>query len=313
MKRSYSVRLVLALALALPAAALVPAAAFANLSLGQILPQARDGDARAAYMAGMMYAFGQGVRQNVSEGARWLGESARRGLPQAMVSLASLYDVGQGVPLDTARAHALREQAAGLGDPTARGQLDDNRRLRGQADFRRASVLTDLHMEQAAVPYARRAAAQGSANAQLLLGRAYQFGSGVPRDYGQAVALYRQAVDGGLPEGARHLAYMYEFGLGVRPDRAKALTYYDRAAAGGLSKARQAAANLRSPDYYRSQGGGGRGGSGGYGSGSGSSADNNGQACANRGGTMSYGSCQVYGGGSYTKVDPNTGQREGPE
>ena len=177
-----------------------------------------------------------------------------------MTSLASLYDVGQGVPLDPARAHALREQAARLGEAVARGQLADDRRMRGQADFRRASVLTDLNMEAAAVPYARRAAAQGSANAQLLLARAYQFGAGVPRDYGQAFAFYRQAADGGLAEGARGLAYLYEFGLGVRVDRAKALVYYDQAAAGGLSKARQAAANLRSPDYDQPRGGGRSGG-----------------------------------------------------
>ena len=289
-------------------AALVGISALAaNPSFRDALAAARRGDIRAEYMTGMMYAFGQGTRQDVAEGARWLSESARGGLPQAMTSLASLYDVGQGVPLDPTRASALREQAARLGEATARGQLADDRKMPGQADFRRASVLTDLNMEAAAVPYARRAAAQGSVNAYLLLARAYQFGSGVPRDYGQAFKFYRQAADGGLAEGSRGLAYLYEFGLGVRVDRAKALAYYDRAAAGGLSKARQAAANLRSPDYDQPRGGGGT--SGGSNSSGGDNSDNNAsQACANRNGVMHYGDCDVYNGSGYTRVDPQTGQ-----
>jgi len=42
---------------------------------------------------------------------------------------------------------------------------------------------------------------------------------------------------------------MYEFGMGVDVDRKQALKYYDRAAARGSTIAKQAAANLRSPDY----------------------------------------------------------------
>lgn len=284
----------------------------ANPSFRDTLAAARRGDVRAEYMTGMMYAFGQGTRQDVEEGARWLSESARGGLPQAMTSLASLYDVGQGVPVDIARASALREQAARLGEATARGQLADDRKMPGQADFRRANVLTDLNMEAAAIPYARRAAAQGSVNAYLLLARAYQFGAGVPQDYGQAFKYYRQAADGGLAEGARGLAYLYEFGLGVRVDRAKALAYYDRAAAGGLSKARQAAANLRSPDYDQPRGGGSRTSGGSNNSGGGNTDNNSSQACANRNGVMHYGNCDVYNGSGYTRVDPQTGQ-ENPQ
>jgi uncharacterized protein len=70
---------------------------FANPSLRQTLPAAQAGDARAQYIAGMTYLFGQGTRQNIAEAARWLGLSARAGIPQAMVALASLHDVEQGV------------------------------------------------------------------------------------------------------------------------------------------------------------------------------------------------------------------------
>ena len=236
----------LAAALMLP----VPYAA-ANPSLPEALQAANAGDARAQYMVGMMYMFGQNTRQDIAEGARWLERSVRAGIPQAMVALAALYDVGQGVPEDPKYATQLREQAARTGDPTARGQIADDRRLRGQADFRRASVLTDLKLFNEAVPYARRAADAGSANAQLLLGRAYHFGLGVNRDLPEAVHWFRKSAAGGLADGARALAYTYEFGLGQNADRGKALTYYDQAAKLGSEKARIAAANLRSPDYDR--------------------------------------------------------------
>jgi TPR repeat protein len=304
MNQSKLLRFAAALAVAVPAT-MVPAPAYANPSISEALSAARNGDSRAAYIAGMMLMFGQGTRQNITEGARWLDQSARAGLLQAMVSLAALYDLGQGVPLDRERAASLRQQAARAGDPTARGQIDDDRRMPGQADFRRASVLTDLHMESAAIPYARRAAAQGSANAQLVLGRAYQFGSGVPRDFAQAVQFYRQAATSGMPEGARHLAYMYEFGLGVRVDRRQALVYYDRAAAGGLSKARQAAANLRSPDYDQRPSAPGGSASGNTNGSSNSKID----YCENRGGTTDVNNnCQVYHSDGYQRIDPNTGQ-----
>jgi uncharacterized protein len=242
----------------------------ANPSLAQALQSAKAGDVRSQYIAGMMYMFGQGTRQNLPEAVRWLTASANGGLPHAMVALAALYDVGQGVSFDPARALQLRQQAARLGNPTAQGQLSDDRRLRGQADFRRASVLTDLQMYTEALPYARRAAAAGSANAEFLLGRAYHFGLGIAVDLPEAVRWYRASSEAGLADASRGLAYMYEFGLGVKANRAMALKYYDKAAAGGSTLARRAAANLRSPDYDRpanySGGGGTTGGrcSGGY-------------------------------------------------
>ena len=239
-------RIILSLtfALALPGLSLA-----ANPSLGETLPAARSGDARAQYRVGMMYMFGQGTSQNVSESAQWLERSAQSGMPHALGALANLYDVGQGVPFDPARATALRQQAARAGNSTAEGQLADDQRMPGQRDARRASVLMDLKMPVAAIPYARRAAQAGSGNGQVLLGWMYHFGVGMPVNLTEAVRLYRQSANNNFPEGNRAMAYMYEFGLGVAPNRATALQYYDRATAGGSALAKRAAANLRSPDY----------------------------------------------------------------
>ena len=220
-----------------------------NPSLNEALAGARAGDARAQYIAGMMYMMGQGTRQNLPESARWLERSAQAGMPQALGALANLYDIGQGVPFDATRATRLREQAVRAGNTTAKGQLADDRGMPGQRDFRRASVLMDLKMTGAAIPYAKRAAEAGSGNAQVLLGWMNHFGQGTPVNLAEAVRLYGQSAGNGHPEGNRAMAYMYEFGLGVTANRTTALRYYDRAAAGGSALARRAAANLRSPDY----------------------------------------------------------------
>ena len=222
-----------------------------NPKLSDALRAANSGDARAQFVVGMMYVTGDGASQDISRGAEWLEKSARGGVQPAMVSLSNLYDVGAGVSVDTARATQLRQRAADLGNNIARGQIDDDRRMPGQHDFRRANTLVDLKLYTEALPFAQRAAAEGSVNAGLLLGRAYHFGIGTKVNLTEAVRWYRQSADRGLEDGQRHLAYMYEFGLGIPPDRKMALLYYDRSAAQGDALAKRAAANLRSPDYDR--------------------------------------------------------------
>lgn len=231
-------------------ACLQPAFA-ANPSFAEALRGANAGDRGAQYIAGTMYLFGDGTRQNIVEGARWLERSARAGLPQASIALANLYDVGQGVPFDPEKAAQMRQQLAQAGNEFVRAQMNYDRTHPGQLDFRRASTLTDLQQYGAALPYAKRAAAAGNKNAQFLLGRAYHFGLGTVVNLAEAARLYRAAAENGLADGAWGLGYMYEWGLGVPVDHAKALVYYDRAAAGGREKAARAAANLRSPDYYQ--------------------------------------------------------------
>jgi uncharacterized protein len=234
----------------------------ANPPFGDALRRAKDGDAGSQYVAGMMYLFGQGTRPDAAEGARWIQSSARLGLPQALVALAALHDIGHGVPLDAGKATQLRQQAADAGNSTAKAQLEADRRLPGTRDFRRADALTDFKRYADALPYAKRSAEAGSPDGQELLARAYLLGRGTARNYAAALELFKKADAAGTAAGARGLAYIYEFGVGVNVDRKLALKYYDRAAARGSVIAKQAAANLRSPDYDQpppASGGGGGG------------------------------------------------------
>jgi TPR repeat protein len=221
----------------------------ANPAFADALRSARAGDTRSQYIVGMMYLFGDGTRANASEGARWLEASAKTGMPQALVGLAVLYDIGHGVALDVNRATQLRQQAANMGNPTARAQIEADRTMPGTHDFRRADALTDFKRFEDAFPYAKRSAEAGSPDGQELLGRAYLLGRGTAKNLAAAVELFRKADAAGTAAGSRAMGYVHEFGYGVAVDRKQALKYYDRAAARGSSIAKQAAANLRSPDY----------------------------------------------------------------
>ena len=58
----------------------------------------------------------------------------------------------------------------------------------------------------------RKAAVQGAANAQFLLGDLYESGQGVPQDYTQAAAWYRKAAEQGQAEAQFGFGGLYLFG-----------------------------------------------------------------------------------------------------
>lgn len=231
----------------------------ANPSLQQALSRAQAGDAGAQYTAGMMYLMGQGTQQDFVQARRWIGASAKAGLPQAMVALANLTDVGLGGPQDTEHAKELRQQAAKAGDPTARGQLEEERKFPGQAEFRRAATLVNLRQVQPALAHAQRAADLGNPNGLFLMGWFHHGGNGVPVNLAAARAFYLKAAERGHSEAARGYAFMHEFGQGGPVDRKTALMYYDKSAAAGNALAKRNAANLRSPDYDAKPAAGGGG------------------------------------------------------
>jgi TPR repeat protein len=77
------------------------------------------------------------------------------------------------------------------------------------------------------------AAQSGFAPAQNALGLMYQYGSGVPIDYGKAVHYFQLAANAGYPDAESNLGIMYYYGLGVAVDRKLAFNCFEQAAIGG--------------------------------------------------------------------------------
>ena len=85
---------------------------------------------------------------------------------------------------------------------------------------------------QAGVWY-RKAAEQGLAEGQSILGTLYRDGQGVPQDYAQAAAWYRKAAEQGNSDAQTNLGILYFNGQGVPQDYTQAAIWYRKAAEQG--------------------------------------------------------------------------------
>jgi hypothetical protein len=85
----------------------------------------------------------------------------------------------------------------------------------------------------------RRAADQGDARAQAMLGSMYRSGWGVKRDYAQALLWNQKAADAGISDAQLNLGVMYANGEGVTRDIGRATEWVTKAAAQGDKDAQQ--------------------------------------------------------------------------
>lgn len=147
-------------------------------------PLAEEGDERAQYYLGIMYANGEGVPENDRQAAYWFRKSARQGNSQSQYHLGMMYANGEGVPEDDTQAVYWFRKSARQGD--ARAQFN----LGVMYEFGEGVPEDDRQ----AMNWYQQAAEQGHARAQFGLGRMYADGAGVPRDNVQAYAWFNLAA-----------------------------------------------------------------------------------------------------------------------
>ena len=88
----------------------------------------------------------------------------------------------------------------------------------------------------------RKAADQGDAVAEFLLGNQYAFGKGVPQDYSEAMRWFRKAAEQGHPRAMHDLGVIYAKGLGVPHDYVRAHMWFSLSATQGEQRAVKALA-----------------------------------------------------------------------
>lgn len=103
-----------------------------------------------------------------------------------------------------------------------------------------------------AVDWFRKAADQGLADAQTMLGIAYDTGKGVGQDDVAAASWYRKAADQGNVHAQSQLGLMYEKGRGVAQDYVAAASWYRKAAERGDPLAQCYARRLTGDLYVHS-------------------------------------------------------------
>ncbi|MGH6896894.1 MAG: trypsin-like peptidase domain-containing protein [Geminicoccaceae bacterium] len=169
-------------------------------ALRHLLPCAEAGNAIAQFNLGLMYDLGEGVPQDSAEAARWYHRAARQGDAPAQYNLGVMYAHGEGVPQDDAEA----------------------------------------------VRWYRMAADQGHAKAQNNLGLMYENGRGVAQDHAEAMRWYRIAADNGDVQAQFNLGVAYYYGEGVPQDDVLAYMWSNLAAARAPSgELRRRATELR--------------------------------------------------------------------
>ncbi len=94
-------------------------------ALGEWLPAAREGDARAQTWVGVMHGEGKGVARDYQAAVRWLGRAASQGYSEAEFRLGVIHEFGHGVAEDKARARAYYEGAANHGHVEAQIRLGE--------------------------------------------------------------------------------------------------------------------------------------------------------------------------------------------
>ncbi len=99
------------------------------------------------------------------------------------------------------------------------------------------SDIPDSRYTPEAIAEIRSKAEAGNAQAQVVLGQAYEEGNGVPKNEVTAATWYRKAAEQGNAEGQNNLGIMYRMGSGVDQDKAEAVRWYLKAAKQGYGNA----------------------------------------------------------------------------
>lgn len=195
---------------------------------------AANGNVEALAILGQMYMSGsQGVPQDYARARRYFRQAAAKGNASGLFNLGLMYWQGLGV--------AKRQEKALTYFEAAR-----------QAGHMKAGRYIGLYHEQhgndaLAVEDYRQAAQAGDITSQYYLGRAYELGKGIPRDYAQAMAWYTQSATRGdsvASDGMVGLASLYEHGEGVPTDLTHAKALYEQAAQLGNANAQAALKRL---------------------------------------------------------------------
>lgn len=161
--------------------------------------RAKNGDAVAEYRLGVLYALGQGVKQDYTHAAQLFKAAANGGVAEAQYNVAVMYSEGMGVKRDPVEAVNWYEKAAEQGNANAAFNL-------GVAYSNGAGVQQSM---PEAARWFRRAAAAGVINAQFNLGLLYERGEGVPPSLIEAYAWYAAAAargDQGAAQRRDHIA-----------------------------------------------------------------------------------------------------------
>ncbi len=187
---------------------------------------ADQGDAQARFNLGICYKEGLGVPKDKIIAFGHFHQAANQGHATSQYFLGIYYAEGKDIPKDEIKALEYLQKAAGQGNKSAQNFLHS-----------RSNQLVGTNKGNCAAEYYQKAADEGCARAQYILGGFYAKGEVVPKDEIKAIEYYQKAANQRDPGAQYHLGACYEKGLGIPKDEIMAAKYYQKAAYQGHAAA----------------------------------------------------------------------------
>ena len=187
----------------------------------QYLEQATDlGNKYAPNHLGHMYDDGEGVPSDYAKAMYYFRLAAQRGNVESVGNIGWLFDKGRGVAKNEDSAVKYYTISAEAGEAFAQNNLGVILRNRGQ------------YAE--AIAWLEQADEKGNKHAPNTLGKIYEKGQGVDRNYSRAVQYYRVAVARGNNNAMANLGWAWSHGYGMPANIDSAIEWYTRAARAGV-------------------------------------------------------------------------------
>ena len=163
---------------------------------------AQQGDAKAQYNVGLMYALGKGERPSKTEAMRWYEKAARLGNAKAQYNLARRYHAKADTGIQSAyeKAKYWYEKAVENNITKAYNNLAALDAKQGQGEADKEKIMNLL----------QEGAKKGDSTAWLNLARIYAWGDGVTNDKLKAYELFKAALKNGRSEASGYLDRLCE-------------------------------------------------------------------------------------------------------
>jgi TPR repeat protein len=186
------------------------------------------GDADACSDLGLLFEQGNGVGEDGARATALFTRACDAGSPLGCANLGLLFEGGLGVAKDEAHAAALYTKACDAGNTSGCSFLAF---LLGEG----RGVAKD---EARSMALFTKACDGGDGRSCLNLGSLFERGRGVTKDEARAAPFYVKACDAGIMDGCSFLASLLEEGRGgLAKDEAHAATLYTRACDAGFAPA----------------------------------------------------------------------------
>lgn len=152
---------------------------------------AKNGNAKAQFLLGNLYANGYGVKQDPLKSVELIEKAAQQGLSDAQYKLGKFYAQGFGVEPNMKKAIEWYSKAE------TKGHADAAKALR-EINENATQALLDFYEVGAGKKHIkeyRNAAENNNVKAQRIMGDCYYYGDGVKQDFNQAIAYYKRGVE----------------------------------------------------------------------------------------------------------------------